>query len=127
MSDKQINNHTPLPWNLRKKPGLPSFIEAPRHNGMAYGLDICGDDYTGYGDNEQREQNMEFIHHACSIHYRLVSALKELRDYVKLVNDHSDEGGIELHDSVYLADEVIQRAEKIVPPIQPTGDTNEED
>ena len=76
MSDKQINNHTPLPWNLRKMCMRPSFIEAPKHNGMAYGLDVCGDDYSGYGDDEQREQNMEFMHHACNNFYPLLAALK---------------------------------------------------
>lgn len=49
------------PWILRTHPMLPTFIEAPRSKTMAYSLDVCGDDYTGYGDEEQREINMRLI------------------------------------------------------------------
>jgi hypothetical protein len=28
---------------------------------VAYSLDVCGDDYTGYGEEEQREINMRLI------------------------------------------------------------------
>ncbi len=49
------------PWRFRKEHGLPGFVEAPKANGMAYGLDVCGDDYVGYGEEEQREINMRYI------------------------------------------------------------------
>ena len=49
------------PWLLRTHPALPPFVEAPRSKQMAYALDVCGDDYTGYGDEEQRSINMELI------------------------------------------------------------------
>lgn len=50
------------PWILRESVhGLPPFVEAPKAKGMAYGLDVCGDDYGGYGEDEQREINMRLI------------------------------------------------------------------
>lgn len=56
---------TPLPWHTRGPArGLRLFIEAPKANGMPYALDVCGDDYTGYGDDEAREANMRYIVHA---------------------------------------------------------------
>jgi len=50
------------PWKLRNLPRSEScFIEAPKNSKMAYGLDVCGDDYTGYGDEEQRNKNMQVM------------------------------------------------------------------
>lgn len=63
---------TPLPWHMRSFRSLRSFIEAPKANGMAYGLDVCGDDYTGYGDDEARDANMRYILHACLAYQQLV-------------------------------------------------------
>ena len=56
-----MTQFTPGPWRFRKEHGLSGFVEAPKANGMAYGLDVCGDDYTGYGGEEQREINMHLI------------------------------------------------------------------
>jgi len=87
MSTEQHTKHTALPWILRKKKGLPSFVEASAHNGMAYGLDICGDDYAGYGEEEQREANMEFIVNACNSHYSLLEQNKALVEALKAIVD----------------------------------------
>ena len=50
------------PWKIRESShGIAPFVEADKAPGMAYALDVCGDDYTGYGDDEQREINMRLI------------------------------------------------------------------
>ncbi len=49
------------PWILRRHPTLAPFVEAPKKKDFPYGLDVCGDDYTGYGDEKQREINMAII------------------------------------------------------------------
>ena len=50
------------PWRIRESThGLPPFVEAEKVSGMAYSLDVCGDDYTEYGDEKQREINMRLI------------------------------------------------------------------
>ena len=63
MSAKKVNvPWTKGPWKLRtSQNGLPPFVEAPKAKGLAYSLDVCGDDYTGYGDDDQRLVNMELI------------------------------------------------------------------
>jgi hypothetical protein len=49
------------PWTLRRNTRFGTFVEAPKAEGMGYALDVCGDDYSGYGDEEQREANMALI------------------------------------------------------------------
>ena len=74
---------TPLPWHTRGPArGLRLFIEAPKAEGMPYALDVCGDDYTGYGEEEAREQNMRYIVHAAN---SLPDLLAD-RDRLKAVN-----------------------------------------
>lgn len=51
------------PWKVRTHSALPCFVEAPRNKKMGYALDVCGEDYTGYGDDKQREKNMTAIAH----------------------------------------------------------------
>jgi len=48
------------PWALREMVE-DCFVEAPGSTEMPYRLDVCGDDYTGHGDDEQRRHNMEYI------------------------------------------------------------------
>ncbi|WP_136247972.1 hypothetical protein [Halomonas borealis] len=48
------------PWHVREMGG-DCFVEAPGSPDMAYRLDVCGDDYTGHGDEEQRHHNMQYI------------------------------------------------------------------
>lgn len=43
---------------------------------MAYGLDVCGDDYHGFGEDEQREVNMELMSASKEMFEALVEALE---------------------------------------------------
>lgn len=52
---------TPGEWKLRTHHSLPAFVEAPKAPDMPYALDVCGDDYTGYGGEEMRRINMQAI------------------------------------------------------------------
>lgn len=49
-------------WHYRKKSGMPGFVQAdvPDAN-MPYGLEVLGDDYCGFGDDEQRERDCQFV------------------------------------------------------------------
>lgn len=49
-------------WSYRKKAGMPGFVQAdvPDAN-MPYGLEVLGDDYCGFGDDEQRERDCQFV------------------------------------------------------------------
>lgn len=51
------------PWIFRAHPkGAEhgSFVEAPRSPSMPYALEVLGEDYTGYGDTEQRNRDVLF-------------------------------------------------------------------
>ena len=48
------------PWKVRGM-GEDFFVEAPGSPDMPYRLDVCGDDYTGHGDDEQRRHNFEWV------------------------------------------------------------------
>lgn len=37
------------------------FVEAPKTEGMAYGLEVLGDNYTGYGDQEGKLEHCRRI------------------------------------------------------------------
>lgn len=95
----QTGKHTPTPWKVRylnpeDKDDHTCFIEAPKAEGMAYGLDVCGDDYSGYGHEKQRRVNMEFIVTACNNHNALVEMVKRHRNILNLVatiGDYPDE------------------------------------
>jgi hypothetical protein len=52
---------TARPWNLRRHPRLPTFIQAQPANPqkLGYALEVFGEDYTGYGEQEQREKDLE--------------------------------------------------------------------
>lgn len=49
-------------WHYRKKGSMPGFVQAdvPDAN-MPYGLEVLGDDYCGFGDDEQRERDCQFV------------------------------------------------------------------
>lgn len=51
---------TPGPWRIREM-GSEFFVEADGSPDMPYRLDVCGDDYTGHGDDEQRRHNFNLI------------------------------------------------------------------
>lgn len=54
--------HTAEPWWIRKAPdGEDCFITAAKEGRMAYGPEIMGDDYTGYGDAERKQADAHRI------------------------------------------------------------------
>ena len=55
-------NHTKEPWEVREFPdGSDCFITAEKEGKMAYGPEIMGDDYTGYGDIERKKADARRI------------------------------------------------------------------
>ena len=49
-------------WFHRTAPGRQGFVQVDvPGTAMAYGLELLGDDYTGYGDDEQRELDCAFV------------------------------------------------------------------
>lgn len=49
-------------WFHRFAPGRQGFVQVDvSGTKMAYGLELLGDDYTGYGDDEQRERDCAFV------------------------------------------------------------------
>lgn len=54
--------HTKEPWFVREAPdGSDCIITAEREPGMAYGPEIMGDDYTGYGGLERKKADARRI------------------------------------------------------------------
>lgn len=50
------------PWKRRNGVGeFDCFVEGPREPGKAYAAEILGDDYTMFGDDEQRAKDVDFI------------------------------------------------------------------
>ena len=52
---------TPGPWEALGPPHCPWFVRGPRPANMAYTPQILGDDYTGFGDEEQKEADSKFV------------------------------------------------------------------
>lgn len=49
-------------WFHRTAPRRQGFVQVDvPGTAMAYGLELLGDDYTGYGGNEQRELDCAFV------------------------------------------------------------------
>ena len=72
---------TKAPWKKRQHPtgdASECFVEGPRPEGMPYACEILGDDYTGFGGNEQRMYDAEFI---AEIH-NMTSHIKRLQDKI---------------------------------------------
>ena len=56
------NQATKGPWGKRQGADpLECFVKGPRPTDMAYSCEILGDDYTGFGDDEQRMHDVEFV------------------------------------------------------------------
>lgn len=73
---------SPGPWRKRDHPRGEQhgcIVEGPRAPGMPYALDVMGDDYTGYGDNEQRARDVAFIAEAHSMADLIRRMTEELR------------------------------------------------
>jgi hypothetical protein len=51
------------PWFIRYSPKNDGqfILSGQRPKDMAYALEILGEDYTGFGDNEQRHKDAEFV------------------------------------------------------------------
>lgn len=57
---------TLLGWKVRERRDrsgnlVDCFVEGPPAPGMAYGLEVLGDDYTGYGDIEGKRRHCQMI------------------------------------------------------------------
>lgn len=50
-------------WWHRQKQGHQGFVQVDNVPGtsMPYGLELLGDDYTGFGDDAQREHDCAFV------------------------------------------------------------------
>lgn len=55
-----MSEHTKEPWHIRELRD-DCFITAAVEPGMAYGPEIMGDDYTGYGDSERKKADARRI------------------------------------------------------------------
>jgi len=52
------------PWMHRKlasRPDIPGFVQGPFVDGLPYACEILGDDYTGFGDNDQHEKDCDYV------------------------------------------------------------------
>lgn len=55
-----------LGWAVRERRSasgdlIDCFVEGPKEGDMAYGLEVLGDDYTGYGDVERKLEHCKMI------------------------------------------------------------------
>lgn len=49
-------------WWHRTAPGRQGFVQVTIHDStMPYGLELLGEDYTGFGEDEQREKDCAFV------------------------------------------------------------------
>jgi hypothetical protein len=70
------------PWRVREL-GLDFFVETPGEPDMPYRLDVCGDDYTGHGDDEQRRANFDYIAATNpTVMLRLIERLREAESLI---------------------------------------------
>ena len=78
-----LRNHaTKGPWEKRQHPTdeFKCFVEGPRAENMAYSCEIMGDDYNGFGDDEQRMHDVEFI-----------ASAHEMADHIERLQAELDE------------------------------------
>jgi hypothetical protein len=68
--DGENIKHTQEPWEIREH-GDDCFITAAEKGGMAYGPEIMGDDYTGYGDEVRKKADAK----------RIVACVKLAQEY----------------------------------------------
>ena len=74
------NQATKGPWKKRQGPTeFQCFVEGPRPENMAYSCEILGDDYTGFGDKEQRMHDVEFV-----------AAAHEMADHIERLQTELD-------------------------------------
>jgi hypothetical protein len=46
---------------LASRPDIPGFVQGPFVDGLPYACEILGDDYTGFGDNDQHEKDCDYV------------------------------------------------------------------
>lgn len=68
--------HSPTPWTFCKGNGV-MFIRGQRAPGMPYDLAVGEEDYTGYGDEEQREADLRLMAEAPAMLALLKLAVRE--------------------------------------------------
>lgn len=75
-----MTGHTKTPWEFvpaqAGRISWNAFIRAPKEGDMPYALEVAGGDYTGYGGNERRTADLQFIVKAANVHDDLVAALE---------------------------------------------------
>ncbi len=77
---KLRNQATKGPWEKRQGADmLECFVQGPRPENMAYSCEILGDNYTGFGDDEQRMHDVEFV-----------AAAHEMADHIKRLQTELD-------------------------------------
>lgn len=74
------------PWKKRHISAdiFECFVEGPRPENMAYSCEILGDDYTGFGDDEQRMHDVNFVasaHEMADHIERLQAELDKIKGY----------------------------------------------
>ena len=53
---------TPGPWETRTTTHEPAgFVQGPPVDDMPYRAEILGDDYTGFGDDEQKARDVAYV------------------------------------------------------------------
>lgn len=72
-------------WRVRALGNGECFVEAiGTGHAMAYGLEVLGDDYTGFGDDEQRARDVTFV---ASLQPSAALALIEVVRKAKVLSD----------------------------------------
>ena len=69
--------HSKFPWTLKRiRNSNVTFIAGQRAPEMAYEVEILGDDYTGYGDDQGRADDVSFVFVASVMHEKLVEEIR---------------------------------------------------
>jgi hypothetical protein len=77
---------SPFPWIVKGGPNdlaggrfkMPAFIQGQKVPGVGYAVEVLGADYTGFGDEEAREKDLRFVHHAATKYEQMVEALRSI-------------------------------------------------
>ena len=74
------------PWKKRQRGDnmLECFVQGPRSENMAYNCEIIGDDYTGFGDEEQRVHDVEFVAAA----HEMANHIERLQTELNTIKGH---------------------------------------
>ena len=79
------NQATKGPWEKRQGADmLECFVQGPRPENMAYNCEILSDDYTGFGDEEQRMHDVEFVAAA----HEIADHMERLQTELDMIKGH---------------------------------------